>query len=64
MTDERKFFDQPINNIKTWKQKNCYRPRRWLHNWLSTRLSLFQRKYKLVAIDLTKEQALDADVTD
>ena len=32
-----------------------------MHNWLSTQLSLFQRKYEVIAIDLSKQQALDAD---
>ena len=33
-------FDQPINNdIKTYEYK-CYWSKRWLHDWLFTRLSL------------------------
>ena len=44
MIDGNFFFDQPINNdFKTWKHwKNCHWLRRWLHNWLFVRLSLFQ----------------------
>ena len=44
----KKILDQPV---KEW----------WLHIWLSTRVSLFQKHYKLIAIDLSKQQALDAD---
>ena len=44
----KKFLDQPV---KQW----------WLHIWLFTRVSLFQKHYKLIAVDLSKQQALDAD---
>ena len=33
----------------------------WLHKRLFRRLSLFQRTSKFIAIDLSKQQALDAD---
>lgn len=33
----------------------------WLHKRLFTRLSLFQRTSKFIAVVLSKEQALDAD---
>ena len=49
-----------ISNI--WQySKNFYRSRRWLYNWLFSRLSLFQKYYKLIEIDLTKQQKQDAD---
>ena len=37
---------------------------RWLHNWLFIRLSYSYSKehYKVIAIDLSKQQALDADL--
>ena len=43
----KKILDQPV---KEW----------WLHIWLFIRVSLFQ-KHKLIAIDLSKQLALDAD---
>ena len=63
MIDGRNFFDQPIrNDIKTWKyQKKCNWSKRWLHNWLLTWLPLFQKNCKLIVIDVSKEQLLDAD---
>ena len=33
----------------------------WLHNWLFTKLSLFLKYYKLIAIDWYKEQRIEAD---
>ena len=39
--------------------QNCDMSRRWLHNGLlSTGLCLF---YKMIAIDLSKQEALDTD---
>ena len=37
---------------------------RWLHNWLFIRLSYSYSKehYKVIEIDLSKQQALDADL--
>ena len=35
--------------------------RRWLYNLLFTRLSYFKEYYKLVSIDLSKQQTVDAD---
>ena len=32
-----------------------------LHNWFLARLQLFQKHYKMLAINLSKQQALDAD---
>ena len=34
---------------------------RWLHNWFFTRLYYFKEHYKLIGINLSKQQALDAD---
>ena len=49
-----------ISNI--WQySKNFYRSKRWLYNWLFSRLSLFQKYCKLIGIDLTKQQKQDAD---
>ena len=38
---------------KDWKWSS-----RWLHNWLFAGLSLFQKCYQMVVIDLSKQQAL------
>ena len=38
--------------------KNYIWSGRWLHNWLFTRLCLFQ---KMIAIDLSTQKTLDAD---
>ena len=35
---------------------------RWLYNWLIAGLSLFEKYSKMIAIDLSNEQALDADL--
>ena len=32
-----------------------------LYNWLFVELYLFQKNYKMIAIDLSKQQELDAD---
>ena len=40
---------------KDWKWSS-----RWLHNWLFAGLSLFQKCYQMVVIDLSKQQALYA----
>ena len=58
------FLYQPINGMNKTDEnnkKNCYRSRRWLYNGLFVRSFLFQRNYKLIAIDLSKQQALDVD---
>ena len=41
--------------------EGCNWSMRWLHNWLLTRLSLFQKYCQLIAIDFSKEQVLDGD---
>ena len=37
------------------------RSRRWLQNWLYTRLSLSQGTLRLIAIDFSSQHKLDAD---
>ena len=58
-----KNFDQPVKNDKgTYENINCYSSRRWLREWFSVRLYLFQKNVnKMIAIDLSKQQALDSD---
>ena len=46
MTDDRNIFDQPINSMN----KTCLLD-----------YSYFKENYKMIAIDLSKQQALDAD---
>ena len=40
---------------------SCYWLRRWLYNWLFVRLYLFQNYYRVIAVDFSKQQALDAN---
>ena len=63
MIDEENFLDHPVkNDLSSYDniKKTCTWSRRRLYNWLFTTLSLFQR-YKVIAIDYSKQQALDAD---
>ena len=65
LIDARNTFDQPVKkDIRTYdkicKTATGQRSKIWLNNWLFTRLTLFQRI--LIAIDLRKQQALDADL--
>ena len=64
MIDGKNFFDQPINNIiKTYEnirkitigQGDDYATGCLLH------YSYFKKYYKMIAVDLRKQQALDAD---
>ena len=64
MIDGRNFFDQPINSMnKTYEnigiiaigQGDDYTTGSLLDD------SSFKENYKLIAIDLSKQQALDAD---
>ena len=41
--------------------EECYSSRRWFCNWLFIRLPLFQKNNNLIAVDSSKQQALDAD---
>ena len=65
MIDGRNFFDQPINSmnktyktvrkITTGKDDDCTTD-------CLLDYSFFKENYKLIAIDLSKQQALDADL--
>ena len=64
MIDRKNFFDQPTNNmIKTYRnirkitigQGDDYKTGCLLH------YTCF-KKYKMIAVDLSKQQALDADL--
>ena len=58
MIDGRNFFDQPINSMnKTYENIRKIR----LHNWLIGNYFYFKENYKLIAIDLIKQHALDED---
>ena len=51
MIDGKNFFDQSINSMtKTWKHISCLLD-----------YSYFKDHYKMIAIDLSKQQALDVD---
>ena len=53
MIDGKNFFDQPINNmIKTYEDTRKI---------VTDYYSCFKKYYKMIAIDLSKQQALDAD---
>ena len=56
-TDGKNFFDQPIDSYT--RTKNYNRSRRWLHDWFF--LNYFNKNHKMIAIDLSKQQVLDAD---
>ena len=64
MIDSRRFFDQPINNI----DKTCENIRKiatgkgedYTTGWLLD-YPYFKDHYKMIAIDLSKQQALNAD---
>ena len=64
MINGRNFFYQPIkNDLKTSDNtRNVYnRLKWWLQNRAFTSISLFQRYYKLIVIDLKKQQVLNAN---
>ena len=62
--DGRKFFDQPINNnIKTYENTRKIATYEG-HDYTTVCLldyPYFKENYKMIAIDLRKQQALDAD---
>ena len=62
MIDGKNFFDQQINwDLKTYEtQKNCYWSGRLLHDWMFV-YSYFKDYYKMIALDLSKQQVPDAD---
>ena len=64
MTDGRNFFDQPINSMnKTYKNIRKIATGKGDDYTTGCLLdySYFKENYKLIAIDLSKQQALDAD---
>ena len=64
MTDGKNFFDQPINSdIKTYKniRKIATGQGYDYTNGCLLDYSYFKDHYKMIAIDLSKQQALDAD---
>ena len=64
MIDGRKFFDQPINSM-TKTYENIRRIATGQGDDCTTRCLLdylyLKKNYKIIAIDLSKQQALDAD---
>ena len=64
MIDCRKFFDQPINSM-TKTYENIRRIATGQGDDCTTRCLLdylyLKKNYKIIAIDLSKQQALDAD---
>ena len=65
MIDGKIFFDQPVRNGKvTYENVRKIATGQgddYLYNWLFIRLYLFQKNYKMIAMDLSKHQTLDAD---
>ena len=62
--DRRNFCHQPISDsIKQYNKirKNINRTRWWLNKWLFIRFCLFWKNYRLIAVNLNKQKALDAD---
>ena len=61
MIDRKKvFLDQPLKNeIKT--MENCYWPRDDYQTGCLLDYPYFKENYKVIGIDLSKHQALDAD---
>ena len=50
------------HGIKTYKhKKNCHWSRRWLQTGCLLDYPYFKESYKMIAIDLRKQQALDTD---
>ena len=65
MIDGRNFFDQPINNIKkTYEniRKNATGKRDDNTTGYLLDYTYFKDYYKIIATDLSKQQALDADL--
>ena len=46
----------------TFEKLRKNRSSRWLRDWFYTRLSLFLKNHKLIAIDLSTKQTLDVDL--
>ena len=65
MTDDKNFFNQPINsNIKTYENIRKIATGQGGDYTTGCLLdySYFKDHYKMIAIDLSKQQALDADL--
>ena len=41
LMDGRNFYDQPVNDIVKQYDKDCNKTKRWLHNRMFVRLSIF-----------------------
>ena len=63
MIDGTNFFDQPINDIKTYENIRKLATGQRDENATGCLLDYpyFKDNYKMIAIDLCKQQALDAD---
>ena len=62
MTDGRNFFDQPIqNNIKTYDKIQKIETGQGDDYATGCPLDIAPLSYKIIAIDLGKQQALDVD---
>ena len=63
MLSLRNFFDQPMNNIKTYEhiRKNATGQGDDYTTGCLLDYLYFKENYKMIAIDLSKQQALDAD---
>ena len=64
MVDGKNFFDQPINSMtKTYEniRKNAIGQGNDYKTACSLDYSYFKNHYKMVAVDLSKQQELDAD---
>ena len=64
MNNGKNFFDQPINSeLKTYENIRKIATGQWGDYTTGCLLdySYFKENYKMIAIDLSKQQALDAD---
>ena len=66
MIDGRNFFDQPINSMTKTYEKNIRKISTGQGDDYTTGClldhSYFNENYKMIVIDLSKQQALDADL--
>ena len=62
MIDRRNLFDQPTNSMtKTYENIRKTTTGKWDDYTTGCLLDYFKKIYKMIAIDLSKQQALDAD---
>ena len=64
MIDDRNFFDQPINSMNKTYENIRKIATGWGDDYTTGCLldySYFNENYKMIAIDLSKQQVLDAD---